>query len=51
MSTDEVRLDCSQHDLATQTVVSQIVTIREQGIKLYPVNIRYARDRGTLVKK
>ena len=42
ISTDEVRLECSQHDLATQTVVSQLVTIGKPGISLYPVNIRYA---------
>ena len=42
VSTDEVRLECSQHDLATQTVVSQLVTIGKPGVNLYPVNIRYA---------
>lgn len=42
VSTDQVRIECSKHDLATQTVLSQIVTILEDGIKLYPVNIRYA---------
>ena len=42
VSTDQVRLECSKHNLATQTVLSQIVIILEDGIKLYPVNIRYA---------
>ena len=42
VSPDEVRLECSQHDLATQTVVSQLVTIGKPGVNLYPVNIRYA---------
>lgn len=42
VSTDGVRLECSQHDLATQTVVSQLVMIGKPGVNLYPVNIRYA---------
>ena len=42
VTTEQVRLECSQHDKATQTIVSQIVSIDERGIKLYPVNIRYA---------
>jgi SAM-dependent methyltransferase len=42
VSTDQVRLECSQHDIASQTVISQLITIDDQGIKLYPVNIRYA---------
>lgn len=42
VSTKQVRLECSQHDKATQTVISQSIFIDERGIKLYPVKIRYA---------
>ena len=42
VSTERVKLECSQHDRATQTVISQLVIIDDQGIRLYPVNIRYA---------
>lgn len=39
---DEVRLEASRHDVLTQRVVSQHVIIAEAGIKLYPIQIRYA---------
>ena len=42
ISTEQVRLECAQHDIATQAVISQLVIINKKGIKLYPVNIRYA---------
>jgi len=42
VSTERVKLECSQHDRATQTVISQLVIIDDQGIRLHPVNIRYA---------
>ncbi|MFA4987300.1 MAG: class I SAM-dependent methyltransferase [Candidatus Brocadiia bacterium] len=38
----EVRLDASLHDPMLQQVVSQHIVINENGIKLYPVNLRYA---------
>jgi predicted TPR repeat methyltransferase len=37
-----IRLECSQHDLASQSVISQIVSISPQGIEMYPIKIRYA---------
>jgi SAM-dependent methyltransferase len=37
-----VRLDASRHDPLTQRVTSQHVVIGEEGVKLYPVQIRYA---------
>ncbi len=39
---DEVRLEASHHDALTQRVVSQHVIIAESGIKLYPIQVRYA---------
>jgi hypothetical protein len=39
---DHVRLDVSRHDPVSQRVVSQHVVIRESGIRLCPVEIRYA---------
>ena len=39
---DEVRLDVSQLDRASQCVVSQHVALTEQGVRLYPVKLRYA---------
>jgi SAM-dependent methyltransferase len=39
---DEVRLDASRLDLLTQQVTSQHIHITEQGIRLYPVKLRFA---------
>jgi len=39
---DAVRLEASQHDPATQQVTSQLVLLTEEGIRFYPVKIRYA---------
>jgi SAM-dependent methyltransferase len=39
---DAVRLEASQHDPATQQVTSQLVLLSEEGIRFYPVKIRYA---------
>ncbi len=36
-----VRLEASRHDAAAQQVVSQHVLLTEQGIRLYPVTVRY----------
>lgn len=38
----EVRLDASVHDPVSQQVSTQHVVLSEQGVKLYPVRIRYA---------
>jgi hypothetical protein len=42
VSLEEVRIECAQHDGSTQRVVAQLVMIRADGIKLFPVNLRYA---------
>ena len=42
VDTDEVRLDVSRHDSLAQRTVSQHVVITEAGIRLYPVQVRYA---------
>jgi len=42
VTADEVRLEVTQHDALEQRSVSQHVVIREEGIRLYPVTIRYA---------
>lgn len=42
ITSDHVRLESSQHDLATQSVTSQIVSISTNGIEMYPIKIRYA---------
>lgn len=39
---DQIKLECSKHDSADQTITSQTVHISEDGIKLYPLKIRYA---------
>jgi hypothetical protein len=39
---DEVEFDVSTHDPVTQQTVAQHVVVREDGIRLYPVKIRYA---------
>jgi SAM-dependent methyltransferase len=38
----EVRLEASRHDRATQRVSSHQILIGEDGIQLYPVQVRYA---------
>jgi SAM-dependent methyltransferase len=42
VETDRIRLDTSVHDPVQQRVMSQHVLLSEQGIRLYPVQIRYA---------
>jgi SAM-dependent methyltransferase len=39
---DEVHLDVSQHDPISQLVTVQHVVLSEEGIRLYPVQLRYA---------
>ena len=39
---DEVRLDVSLHDALAQRTTSQHVVLREDGVRLYPVVVRYA---------
>jgi SAM-dependent methyltransferase len=39
---DEVKLEASRHDPLTQRMFSQHVLITEKGVKLYPVQVRYA---------
>jgi SAM-dependent methyltransferase len=41
LTSDMVRLDASQHDLATQTVSSQSIALSVAGVRLYPVRLRY----------
>jgi SAM-dependent methyltransferase len=42
LQTGRLVLDASQHDPVNQRVTSQHVVIQETGVKLYPVQIRYA---------
>lgn len=42
VETDHVRLEASVHDPVQQRVMSQHVVLSTQGIRLYPVQIRYA---------
>jgi hypothetical protein len=42
VGTDEVDLDVSRHDPLTQQTISQHLIVREDGVRLYPVRIRYA---------
>jgi SAM-dependent methyltransferase len=42
VETDEVALDVTTHDPIAQTSDTQHVVIREDGIRLYPVRIRFA---------
>ncbi|CAN5672259.1 class I SAM-dependent methyltransferase [soil metagenome] len=42
MELDEVMLDVSRHDSVNQRVDSQHVVLRNDGTRLYPVNLRYA---------
>jgi hypothetical protein len=39
---DSVTLEISRHDLAQQRVTTQVVTLDEHGIHLWPVAIRYS---------
>jgi SAM-dependent methyltransferase len=39
---DDVRIDVSMHDPLTQVVRSQHVMLRESGVQLFPVALRYA---------
>jgi hypothetical protein len=39
---DDLRLEASQHDPVNQSVESRHVVVSEQGIKTYPLKIRYA---------
>jgi hypothetical protein len=39
---DEVRLDVAQHDAIAQTTQNQHLVIRQEGVRLFPVSIRYA---------
>lgn len=42
VETDEIDLEVSKHDALTQRTDSHHVVIREDGMRLYPVRIRYA---------
>ena len=42
VETDAVSIEVSQHDPVEQTTTAQQVVIREDGIRLYPVRIRFA---------
>jgi SAM-dependent methyltransferase len=39
---DRVRIDLAQIDPTTQLIISQHVLLREQGVRLFPVRLRYA---------
>jgi SAM-dependent methyltransferase len=39
---DEVRIEASRHDRVNQSIETQRVHLRDQGLKLYPVRVRYA---------
>jgi len=41
VTTEQVSLQASQHDGANQRLKSQFVVLRNDGVKLYPVEIRY----------
>ena len=42
VGTDEVRIEATMHDALEQRSVSQAIVIRPEGVRLYPVRIRYA---------
>ena len=42
VGTDAVRLEASLHDFARQQVTAQLMTLTEQGVRMYPVRLRYA---------
>lgn len=39
---DEVQVEASRHDRVNQSIETQRVHLREDGLKLYPVRVRYA---------
>jgi SAM-dependent methyltransferase len=39
---DQLRIDATRIDPATQTLISQHIILSEQGVRLYPVRLRYA---------
>ncbi|MBE0431188.1 MAG: class I SAM-dependent methyltransferase [Dehalococcoidia bacterium] len=41
MSEDEVQFDASRHDPVSQQITAQQIVLTEQGIRLYPVKLRY----------
>jgi SAM-dependent methyltransferase len=43
VETDHVILTATRHDPTTQTVATQMIEIRESGIRLRPTMVRYAR--------
>jgi hypothetical protein len=42
VETDSIELEVSTHDPVRQDIVGQYVLVSSQGIRLYPVRIRYA---------
>ena len=42
VETDRVSINLDRHDAATQTVTSSHIYITPEGMRMYPVNIRYA---------
>ncbi|HEY8227991.1 MAG TPA: class I SAM-dependent methyltransferase [Pyrinomonadaceae bacterium] len=42
VTTDRIELDVGEHDSVTQRVVSQKVVITDGGVRLFPIQIRYA---------
>jgi len=42
ISEDELHLEVSRHDPVAQQIMAQQVVLTEQGIRLYPVKLRYA---------
>ena len=42
VETDRVNIEVERHDAASQRVHSQHLVITEQGVKMYPVQVRYA---------
>jgi SAM-dependent methyltransferase len=42
METDTAWLEASHHDMASQRVSSQIMRVSEEGVRLHPVELRYA---------
>jgi hypothetical protein len=42
LETDEVHLEASQLDMLNQQVSSQHIVLSEEGMKMYPVKLRYA---------
>jgi SAM-dependent methyltransferase len=42
VNVDEVQVEASRHDRVSQSIMTQRVHLREGGLKLYPVRVRYA---------